>query len=336
MEAQQQRARAEAHETQMVTQRGALAQEDRLLTAAAAAEQQQRAQIAELIEHLKQQLTTQAELGTAMQNILTKGAGSPGRSGDTQLIDTRLLGKPSHFSGDTDSDGRSTDGIVWQTWSFTTKAYAAAMAPRMSQLMKDAAGMSEAVENVSNGDLGEDDVKHSITLYFVLALLLKGKALGILQSCEENEGLDAWKRLTHEFEPKVAGRFQGMLTNLLNPEKFKGSDPSATIRSGVKAIEDNEKQSRDKVADTIRISILSQHLVDDDVARHSKLNSSRLNTFEKVLAEVTNYLLSNKTWTNDDGAMVIDALGKGGKKGKDGKGKDTGEQVGAIVERDPE
>ena len=163
----------------------------------------------------------------------------------------------------------------------------------MASLMKDAAGMSESPDDVLNDDLGEEDLRHSITLYFVLALLLKGKALGILQSCAENAGLDAWKRLTHEFEPKVAGRFQGMLNSLLNPTSNKNvGDPSTAIRAWVKGIEDYEKQSRDKVADTIKISVLSTHLVDADVAKHLKLNASRLNTFEKVLAEVTKYNLS--------------------------------------------
>ena len=62
-------------------------------------------------------------------------------------------------------------------------------------------------------------------LYPVLTLLLKGKVLGSLQSCEELAGRDAWNRLTHEFDLKVAGRFQGMLTSLLNPVAFKSSDP---------------------------------------------------------------------------------------------------------------
>ena len=109
-----------------------------------------------------------------MQNILAKGVGSDS-TGATSLIDTRLLGKPSRFSGDTDAEGRSTDGILLHTWSFTTRAYAAAMAPRMSALMKDAASMSESPDDVSNEDLGDEDTKHSITLYFVIALLVKGK-----------------------------------------------------------------------------------------------------------------------------------------------------------------
>ena len=66
-----------------------------------------------MTETLKQQLATQAELGTAMQAILARGVGSTNSL--TSLIDTRLLGKPSHFTGATDADGRSVDGVVWQT-----------------------------------------------------------------------------------------------------------------------------------------------------------------------------------------------------------------------------
>ena len=107
-EVSSQRTRAEAVEGQVAVQRAALDQAEKLLTAAAAAEQQQRSQIASLTETLKQQLATQAELGTAMQAILAQGAG---RNGSTSLIDTRLLGKPSHFSRGTDDEGRNVDGV---------------------------------------------------------------------------------------------------------------------------------------------------------------------------------------------------------------------------------
>ena len=110
-EVSSQRTRAEAVEGQVAVQRAALDQAEKLLTAASAAEQQQRNQIALLTESLKQQLSTQAELGTAMQGILARGVGTPTPS-STSLIDTRLLGKPSHFTGDTDVDGRSVDGVI--------------------------------------------------------------------------------------------------------------------------------------------------------------------------------------------------------------------------------
>ena len=93
-EVSSQRTRAEAVEGQVAVQRAALDQAEKLLTAAAAAEQQQRSQIASLTETLKQQLATQAELGTAMQAILARGVGST-NSSSTSLIDTRLLASPA-------------------------------------------------------------------------------------------------------------------------------------------------------------------------------------------------------------------------------------------------
>ena len=50
-------------------------------------------------EMLKQQLATQAELGTAMQSILAHGARSPTPS-STNPIGTRRLGMPNYFTSD--------------------------------------------------------------------------------------------------------------------------------------------------------------------------------------------------------------------------------------------
>ena len=54
--------------------------------------------------------------------------------------------------------------------------------------MKDAASRSENLDDVLSEDLGEENDEHSITPYFILALLLKGKVLGILQACMRRLG----------------------------------------------------------------------------------------------------------------------------------------------------
>ena len=74
------RMRAEEEKDQVAVLRAKLDQAEKLLTATAAAERQQRSQIASLTETLKQQLATQAELGTAMQAILACSVGSPNPS----------------------------------------------------------------------------------------------------------------------------------------------------------------------------------------------------------------------------------------------------------------
>ena len=58
-------------------------------------------------------------------------------------VATRMLGKPVMFSGDMDADGRIVDGPSWGPWSFTMRAYASAIAPRMAKLMRDAETASE-------------------------------------------------------------------------------------------------------------------------------------------------------------------------------------------------
>ena len=105
--------------------------------------------------------------------------------------------------------------------------------------------------------------------------------------------MDARKRLTHEFEPKAAGRPRGAPVSTPNPTSYKNvGDPSTAVRAWVKGIEDYEKQSRDKVADTIKTSVLITHLVDADVAEPLKLNASPLNTFDNVLVVGTFVLLA--------------------------------------------
>jgi hypothetical protein len=134
-------------------------------------------------------------MGAAVQNLMTsRAAGAGGDTGDKNpLVDTRILGKPSPFSGDTDTSGRNIDGPGWFAWSFTMRAYASALSPRMSEMMVAAASVSELTEAIDHSSLSPEDLRCSVTLFYVLALLLKGKALAILQTVQETLGIEAWR-----------------------------------------------------------------------------------------------------------------------------------------------
>ncbi len=54
--------------------------------------------------------------------------------------------------------------------------------------MKDAASVSEILDPSDNVDLNPDDEKCSVTLFLILAWLLREKALSI----EEGAGLEGW------------------------------------------------------------------------------------------------------------------------------------------------
>ena len=63
--------------------------------------------------------------------------------------------------------------------------------------------------------LGVEHTQLSMTLYHVLSMTPKCKALRIVQSVEEGHGYWAWWKLMMEREPQFQTRMLGILTNLL-------------------------------------------------------------------------------------------------------------------------
>ena len=86
---------------------------------AASAEQLQRLE-ARLME-------TEARLAVALARDSKKD--------EKSLVDTRGIGKPSNFSGDVDNQGKMSEPI-WQQWSFTFRAFVAAVSPKARLLRR--------------------------------------------------------------------------------------------------------------------------------------------------------------------------------------------------------
>ena len=79
-----------------------------------------------LVQTLQQQLLDQKGLGDTVLNMLRTGAGTAAggnQARNNQVVDTRVIGKPTHFSGDTDMEGKSTYHASWQQWAFVTRAH---------------------------------------------------------------------------------------------------------------------------------------------------------------------------------------------------------------------
>ena len=115
------------------------------------------------------------------------------------LVDMRVLGKPSSFSGDRES---------WKSWSFTMKAFAAALSPELRHLMDSASATQTSIVNIA---LSTDEQKWSRQLYYMLSLTTTGEALRRLQNVEEEKGAEGWRVFSEHYEPKTAVRYLGML-----------------------------------------------------------------------------------------------------------------------------
>ena len=140
------------------------------------------------------------------------------------LVDTKLLTKPNVYSGEHDGKER------WATWSFKMKAYCAAMAPRLGELMGTAS--TQDVE-IRQDAMTPSDAAHSTNLYYILSLLTDAEALDIVQNspCEQWTGGEASNG--GSWEPKVPSRFRGMLQAILFPKMGHSWIRRDTVVSGL-------------------------------------------------------------------------------------------------------
>ncbi|CAK0854432.1 unnamed protein product [Prorocentrum cordatum] len=232
---------------------------------------------------------------------------------------------PDKFSGELGENAKYKDGVTWENWSFVLAAYCMAVDPRMDELMRDAAKVD--ADSYSHEYLDEEARRVNTNLYYILALTCKSKAQGIVKSVPSGEGLEAWRLLCVEFEPKVPSRFSGMLDSILYPH-VQDNDPIKGMVSWETLVQRYEEQTGEKVMGSIKKAVLSTRLVPTRLREHLALNATRFATYASVRAAVLNYLRSTQAAMALSGPapMDLDALafgkhGKGG-KGKYGKGMD--------------
>ena len=128
------------------------------------------------LDAIRGDLSGVAQRTGTLENAFTLSGGSgPQRP---ELVDKRLLSKPSIFNGAQDR---------WSDWSFVLRAYIGAIDPTLRVDMDRAAVAADAVRHES---LSADMASRSASLYYVLVLLSMDKALRKVRSSPEGNGLE--------------------------------------------------------------------------------------------------------------------------------------------------
>ena len=109
-------------------------------------------------------------------------------------LDTKSVAKLTVFSGK-DKD--------YPEWEFTSGGFFGLLGWDTAMAL----ALTEPVPKLET--MAEVYMKISKQLFHVLQLYVKGKALGILKQVERGNGLQAWKAMKEEYEPKVAGEGAG-------------------------------------------------------------------------------------------------------------------------------
>ena len=99
---------------------------------------------------------------------------------EKSLVDTRGIGKPSNFSGDVDNQGKMSEPI-WQQWSFTFRAFVAAVSPKARLMIEETAKKAETDEVMDNAAMTEEERELSCQFFYLLATLCRGRALAVVQ-----------------------------------------------------------------------------------------------------------------------------------------------------------
>ena len=230
-------------------------------------------------------------------------------------MDPKILHKVKPFDGQRSS---------WKTFSFQYRAYLIAQDRRYRDLLEKCEDGAQEVDNVT---LETPEEELSTQLYYALVLAMPEDSVGelIVRNSPVGEGAECWRKLQKEYSPSEAGNVLAMWTKLTDTKFDAKEDMMVSISKLDEDMARYQKIAGEAVSDLIKRGILTKALKDhEELQKHVFRNSSRLNTYELLRAEVVSALTAERAVQDDP--MEIGAL-KGGKrqwkgrgKGKDGKG----------------
>ena len=273
--------------------------EDRLaaLEAAFANEQARHLQAETALQARVQELTVQ----------LTATADATASADRNSILDKKVWGKPSRFDGDRHK---------WQEFAVVMRSYCGMLEPRLLEIMEIA---EREPGSISNAAAQQSDQELSKRLHFMLTQLVSGPAFDICVNAGLGEGVEAWRKLTAEYEPRVKSKTAGSLLSLL---KYPVEPTTGSFEAFDKMCSVHERITGSPLSDELKMGIVLANISDVDIRNHLVMHSTRVDTYGKVRAEVRDVIMAREA-LNGPAAMNVDAL-KGAGKGKKGKkGKDA-------------
>ena len=271
-----------------------------LETALAESERVRQAQAAE-IARLQTQGTSSGSGPVGMPTVPSSGPTTP-----TPIVDTRVLGKPKPFKG---------TATEWPNWSVVFRCYCGAMSPQLAALMEWA---EKHPAEVLNASLTSDQLHHSTSLFYILMMLVEGPALTRVINAGSGQGLNAWRMLVAEYEPKSSARNVGDLVAIL--QYNFGTDLISGFETFDRLVSEYDRRNPNPLQDEVKIGVVLRNLVDGPLKQHLLMTLRDLDTYVKLRNEVVRVRhaqmaaagnpqpmdFSQAEWAED-----LDALGKG-------------------------
>ena len=256
--------------------------------------------IQQLNARLQQQETAVTILAQQVQSM----TGAPGQRVRGGVVDTRVIGKPDQFDGDSD-------------WSFELRSYLGAVDQRCQEELTTTETSSTPRLNAT---VGSEESALSTQVCCILVMTLdKCHNVGV------NEGLEAWRQFVLEWEPKLRTRYVGVQKNVLG-YRFRDDIPTK-LAAFERTVHDYDNQSTKTVHDDTKTGVTVLGMEDMRVKEHLIRNSVIITSWNQMREEILEITRTQQYIDSQPMPMQLGANAKSKGKGKDSKGKGKGKDV---------
>ena len=249
---------------------------------------------------------------------------------------SKILPRPDVFS----PKNREEEHSQWMNWLWSLKQYMTALDTEYSNdFARIEAYSTVAIDTIASPEA----VQRSQRLYALLAGLVRGRGLQIIQRVPSQNGYEALRQLIQLFQPTSRTRSLGILTALTQVHSFKSSEPLlAQLLELERMCDEYEKASSKSLDDDFKTSILLK-CITGPMKSHLATILTEHATYAEIREAALRYERMQQKWTpsslfshefggsrgsrEEPIPMEVDRLGKGpkgkgrGNKGKDSKGK---------------
>ena len=289
-------ARQREENTRLKVEQGAALEAVRTESAARVAEMQAQAQQA--VQQATAQMGTMPQLLTEMvrsnKELVEAMAKKESPGEKLHLVDNKGLGKPTTFSGEHEQ---------FLPWRHRMASYVCSIHQDLQEVLewleeREKPFSSEELdaafgERAPDADRVPRLQEKSRELANALQMVTSKEPFTIVCNCQNN-GFEAWRRLTRRYDPATASRKRTMLRAIFSPQKQKLENLPAAIEEWADAVRTYEKRKdsmgrRTTIADEIKMAAL-EAMLPQELEAHIQLNQSRFTSYDDVLDEVTRFI----------------------------------------------
>jgi hypothetical protein len=174
--------------------------------------------------------------------------------------------------------------------------------------MRTAAASAVAIALTTN----EDELALQTQLYYLMVCLLSGPVLRELKTVATGNGLEAWRKLSHKYEPKTRKRQLALLDSCLRPQLDGVGDKFIEqLTAWEQDIEKYDCGASTAFADDLKIATLMRAVSDQTrsyLVQIMTRSALSVMDYDDIRESLQRYVSAQKSWTVVD-PMDVGAFG---------------------------